>query len=162
MKAWIVKYWKVLLAMVGIFLAGAVVGGVVTSALAVRIVKERLNPDNWTANAMERLDRELNLSDEQKRDLEPIVQEAVGKTRRIIRRAGAAWYRNFMSAKRDIDPYLNPEQRQKMNELVDRRETAFRRFLKLQDEDFELPASQAAPEEPLATSPSSSGQETKE
>ncbi len=162
MKAWLFRYWKVMVAIAGIFFAGAVFGGVATSVLILKVTKERLNPDNWSRNAMDRLERTLDLSAEQRQKIEPIVQKTVGKSRQIVRRAGAAWGRNIMAAKREIEPHLNEEQRQKLDDLFEYRVEKFRRFLSLEGGDLELPPPPPQPEEPSQILPPASDQEHQE
>lgn len=162
MKTWLFKYWKVLLAMSGIFLAGAVVGCVATSVIAASIVKHRLNPTNWSHNAMERLDRNLDLSDEQRRELEPIVEESIGNIKQIIRQAGAAWVRNFYATKDRVMPYLNEQQRAKVDKLSKERIAKLQQLLKLERGNVEPPPPPPAPEEPPLIHPPPKEAETKE
>lgn len=154
MKVWILKYWKVLLAMSGIFLAGAVVGCVATSVIAASIVKHRLNPTNWSHNAMERLDRNLDLSDEQRRELEPIVEESIGNIKQIIRQAGDAWIRNFYASKEKVMPYLNEQQRDKVERLSKQRIAKLQQLLKLESDNLQTQPPPAALDDTLSDSKS--------
>ncbi|MEM1059356.1 MAG: hypothetical protein AAGK14_08915 [Verrucomicrobiota bacterium] len=129
MKAWWGRYWKMVLAMVAIFLAGAVVGGVLTAGAIVQTVKQRLNPDNWTRNVMEGLTAELDLSAEQQGEIEPVVRESVLRSRGIMQRAGIAWARNLAATKEEMAPHLDDEQRAELEALIEKRRSKIRQFL---------------------------------
>jgi len=127
--SWWGRYWKVILAMVGIFLAGAVVGGVLTTGVIVKVVKNRLNPENWTENTMAKLDKQLDLSPEQEARIRPIVDEAVLNSQHIVRRAGAAWIKNMVQAQEKVMPILNEEQQAKLREINRQKQENFRKWM---------------------------------
>ena len=72
----ILKYWKVFLALVLVFAAGAITGAVCTT-LSVRHAFERgLKLENWTADAMKFEQKELKLTPEQQPKIRAILEDA--------------------------------------------------------------------------------------
>lgn len=107
--------WKVILAFVGVFLAGAIFGG----ALAPRWlrVERQQSRAPFAERVMERLDRELELTDAQKEKIAPIVRRMAEETQRM-RREGAITYRTVMDGlNAEIALELTPEQRAKHEEM---------------------------------------------
>lgn len=69
--------WKLWLAVVAIFTAGCIVGGVVTHRAVVRLHQERSEQRNWTPRTLHWLAREGGLSQTQAEGLRPVVEAAM-------------------------------------------------------------------------------------
>lgn len=109
------KPWKVILVFVGLFLAGALCG----SALTMRILKGSRPDGRQPArfDMMERLEKGLKLTDEQKEKIRPIVRRSQEETQRLrrenVREIAAAMDRMH----NDIAAELTPEQRAKLEDM---------------------------------------------
>ena len=115
------KTWKVVLAFIGIFLAGAVAGGFV----ALRFVKmpppqvlQRTVPEQqWVIGQMRRFVNELKLDEAQREQVKPALERAAADIRRLRRRA----YRETMdiieSMNNEIAPMLTEVQKEKFEDL---------------------------------------------
>jgi len=109
MKA--LKHWKAILVLVLVFAAGAVTGSVLTVVHFKHAFERGLNVENWTAEAMKFMQKELNLTPEQQPKIRAILEETgrefKGSFGQAIRESGtnmvASWHR--------IDQELTPEQR---------------------------------------------------
>lgn len=109
------KPWKVVLAFAGVFVAGAIFGGAIAPRW-LHFDRPGMRPP-FAEAMMERLDQQLNLSDEQKAKIEPIVRRMADETQRM-RREGAIAFRAMMdNLNAEIAVELTPEQRVKHEEM---------------------------------------------
>ncbi len=137
------KNWKTWLAVLGVFVLGALVGGLLT----LRVVL-RLRPENpFLARVVERrLARQLKLDDQQK----AVVHDAVEQARRdmlAVRDRVAPEIRQILDrAQQSIRASLRPEQQRKFDEMIRRRD----RFLERQQL---LSPERPAPAGPQTSSP---------
>jgi Spy/CpxP family protein refolding chaperone len=109
------KPWKVILVFVGLFLAGGLCG----AALTMRILKGP-RPDGHPQvrfDMMERLEKGLKLTDEQKEKIRPIVRRTQEETQRLrrenVREIAAVMDRMH----NDVAAELTPEQRTKLEDM---------------------------------------------
>ena len=106
----ILKYWKVSLALVLVFAAGAVTGCVWTT-LSVRHAFERgLKLENWTADAMKFEQKELMLTPEQRPKIRAILEDAGRQFGGAFGQAFRESGRILVDSWRRIDHELTPAQ----------------------------------------------------
>ncbi len=109
MKA--LRHWKAILVLVLAFAAGAVTGSVWTVAHFKHAFERGLTVENWTAEAMKVIQKDLDLTPEQQPKIRAILEDTgrqfQGSFGQAIRESGtnlvASWHR--------IDQELTPEQR---------------------------------------------------
>lgn len=119
--------WKVIVVLLGIFVAGGVTGGFVT----LRVVRERFSnrpmPEEWAPRHLKRLVDRLALTPEQQEQIRPIVRHNMEQLNRLRNQSLAETQMRIESMQRDIAQKLTPEQRvafEQMNrELREARET---------------------------------------
>lgn len=119
--------WKVIVVLLGIFVAGGVTGGFVT----LRVVRERISnrpmPEEWAPRHLKRLVDRLALTPEQQEQIRPIVRHNMEQLNRLRNQSLAETQMRIESMQRDIAQKLTPEQRvafERMNrELREARET---------------------------------------
>ena len=119
--------WKVIVVLLGIFVAGGVTGGFVT----LRVVRERFSnrpmPEEWAPRHLKRLVDRLALTPEQQEQIRPIVRHNMEQLNRLRNQSLAETQMRIESMQRDIAQKLTPEQRvafERMNrELREARET---------------------------------------
>jgi len=133
MKA--IKHWKVFLVLVLVFAAGGVTGVVGTSLHFKHAFEWCLKQENWTAEAMKHIQKELNLTPEQQPKIRAIVEDTgrqiKGKFGQAVKESGEV----LVGAWRRINQELTPEQRV----IHQRKCQEFREGLK-KALDIELPA----------------------
>jgi uncharacterized membrane protein len=115
------KTWKVILAFIGIFLAGAVTGGFVSlrfvKAPPPQVLRQTITEQQWVIGQMRRFVNELKLDDTQREKVKPTLDRAAVDIRRLRRRA----YRETMdiieSMNNEIVPMLNEGQKEKFEDI---------------------------------------------
>ena len=122
------KPWKVVLAFVGVFIAGAIFGG----ALAPRWLGHghflQSRAPFGGPRMIDRLSADLALSAEQKEKIVPIVERAETETRRLRRESVQSFRAVIDRMNAEISPELTPEQRVKLEELRKRFRERIERF----------------------------------
>lgn len=105
------KHWKVILAIVLVFAAGAVTGSVVTMMHLRHAFERSLTVENWTNEGMKFLQKKLELTPEQRPKIKVILQDTGEQFKHsfglAIRESGT----NLVASWRRIDRELTPEQR---------------------------------------------------
>jgi Spy/CpxP family protein refolding chaperone len=129
------KHWKVILAVVLVFGAGAVTGSVLTTFHFKRAFEQSLKPEHWTAATMDFLQKKLNLTPEQQPKIRAITEETVQQFKNSFGRAFAESGTNMVACWRRTEQELTPEQRA----IYQRENQKFREALK-KNFNFELPA----------------------
>ena len=107
------RLWPVWLIFAGVFLAGAVTGGFVSLRIANKLVEKSRGPDQFTPRMMERLSEGLELTDEQRAEIKPLVDKAWEDLR--IRRRESIDAMKAMEAA--ISKVLTPEQKAHYDEM---------------------------------------------
>ena len=119
--------WKIIILLLGIFVAGGVTGGLVT----LRIWKEKMGnrpvPEEWAPRHLKRLSDRLALTPAQQEQLRPVVRRNMEQLGRVRNTFVADTQTVVEAMQREIAQLLTPEQRDKfaqMNrELRDARES---------------------------------------
>ena len=108
------KSWKVTLVFVGIFCAGAVVGGFVSLLAARSFVQQRGGPTEFAHFHKGRFDSEVfQLSAQQKVRIDAIIDETSEELRKVRRESG----RLYQSMETRIAAELTPDQRREFEEM---------------------------------------------
>ncbi|MCB1105259.1 MAG: hypothetical protein H7A44_05705 [Opitutaceae bacterium] len=111
------KPWKVILAFIGVFLAGAVVGGIVTLRFVREFARDFRPMDRFEPLLMKRYASRLDLSEEQRKR----VREIVRTTENELRRLRSEGFKEAVAAgekmNAQIEQILTPEQRVRLEEL---------------------------------------------
>jgi Spy/CpxP family protein refolding chaperone len=130
MIAWFVRWWKLLALMLGLFMAGAVTGGVVTVVVIRKAIETQLlDSATWGDRAMQRLDARLNLTPEQEAEIRPIIDQAVSELR-IVRDQALEDMGGVMAvAAVEITGKLTPEQQREFEKLREERQRIAQSFM---------------------------------
>jgi Spy/CpxP family protein refolding chaperone len=123
------KPWKVILAFTGIFLAGILVGGLVTLRWGKNVLQRQPMGEQYGPQLMKRLVTELELTPEQQAKLNPIVtaaSEELRDLRRSTQRTSAAV---LVRMQGEIAALLTPQQKAKFDELAAKQKERFRHFM---------------------------------
>ncbi len=113
------KPWKLVLLLSGIFLAGAVTGGVVLTRYHRREAQLGNRPEQWGPDRLNLLARRLDLSPEQIEQLRPIVKRNMDELNRLRSYAMLETHRVLQRMEADIAAELTPGQKEKFAKLTE-------------------------------------------
>lgn len=104
--------WKVALTFTGVFLAGAIAGGIV-SVRVVKAMASKRGAEGFVAAQMQRFADNLDLTTEQRTKIKPILDAAGDDFRRLR----SETVQIFQRMEADIAKELTPEQKAKLDEM---------------------------------------------
>jgi len=127
-----VNSWKPILAALVIFATGVVTGGLTvnlrTRPPGLRLLEQRTTPlqnwDNRIRDLGRRMERQLNLTTEQREHVEAIVRDSQRRIKGVFDEATPRARDEFRQTRSKIRDVLTPEQRRKFEELFKPREAA--------------------------------------
>lgn len=106
-----VKPWRIIVAFVLVFIAGVTAGMVLAKLQSKRAFERSINHEAWIADAMEKLDREVKLTPEQKPKIRALVESGAKQVRGNLVRMATDFALLIDRLDDDIDKELTPEQR---------------------------------------------------
>jgi Spy/CpxP family protein refolding chaperone len=123
------KPWKVILAFTGIFLAGILVGGLVTLRVGRNFAQRLPMSEQFGPQLLRRLVTQLDLTPEQQEKMKPIVSQAAEELRELRRSTQRTSAAVVVRMQGDIAALLTPAQKVKFDELVAQQRDRFKRFM---------------------------------
>ena len=123
------KPWKVILAFTGIFLAGVLVGGLVTMRLGRHIAQRLPMSEGFGPQLMGRLVTQLDLTPEQQDKIKPIVDQAAEELHELRRTTQHSSAAVLVRMQGDISALLPPAQKAKFDELSTQQRDRFKHFM---------------------------------
>ncbi|HEY0945254.1 MAG TPA: hypothetical protein VGD81_08295 [Opitutaceae bacterium] len=121
--------WKVALAFTGVFLAGAVAGGIVSLRVA-KSLHAKKGSEGFVASQMERFTDALDLTPEQRTKIKPILDSAGDDLRRL--RAETAQIFQWMEG--GIASELTPEQKEKFDEMQRKQRERWKKMMEAREQ----------------------------
>jgi uncharacterized membrane protein len=112
-----IKPWKLILLLAGIFIAGGVTGAFVMVRAGKEMLRQRPGPQDWAPNHMKRLVERLGLNPEQTEQIRPVVKRNMEELSRLRNETMAETKGVFERMEREISEKLTPEQREKFDKL---------------------------------------------
>jgi len=106
-----IKPWKIILAFVLVFVAGLTVGLVWAKFQSQAAFARSINQEIWIAETMEKLDREVKLTPEQRPKVRKVVEAGAKQVRENLVRMAMDSALLIDRLGDDIDGELTPEQR---------------------------------------------------
>lgn len=128
------RSWKIIVALLLVFLAGGLAGSALTAHLIGRALKRSLQFENWAAHTEEKLTAKLSLTAEQRSQTHSIIQEMGKDFHSIFSRTFRESGELIVRSGRRIDALLTPEQQRIHAEM----KAELRQRLR-KDLQFELP-----------------------
>jgi Spy/CpxP family protein refolding chaperone len=124
--------WKVVLMLVGIFLAGAFTGGIAVRQWGRELLAKRSGPEQWEPIHIKRLSERLKLTEEQLAQIRPLVRRNMtemaharetwqGESKAIMERMQREISALLTPDQRAIHEQMNKEQREKAKKLMQER-----------------------------------------
>jgi Spy/CpxP family protein refolding chaperone len=123
------KPWKVILAFTGIFIAGILIGGLVTLRWGRNFAPRPAMGDQYGPALMQRLVKQLDLTSEQQAKVKPIVDSATEELRQLRRTTQRTTAGVLERMQGDIAAVLTPEQKAKFDLQVSTQRERIRRFM---------------------------------
>ena len=120
--------WKLILLLVGIFIAGGITGGFLTLRLGREVLARHRGPEQWAPQHLKRLVERLDLKPEQQEQLRPIVRRNMEELNRLRGYAMAETRTVLERMAREISEKLTPEQRAKFEQMNKEFRERARRF----------------------------------
>jgi len=143
------KTWKVILAFIGIFVAGLVVGGLVTLRVVKALTPPRLaSPEQFGPQLMKRFTDDLALTPAQQEQIKPLIARAAEELHQMRRTTMQNSQAIIDRTESDIAAVLTPEQRAKFEQMRAEQRDRIRRFFEERNrrqKDQRRPAAPPAP-----------------
>ncbi|NDF01710.1 MAG: hypothetical protein EB034_26120, partial [Verrucomicrobia bacterium] len=106
------KHWKVILALVALFLLGAATGTAITLKVVKRIIDTRTNPERMSQTMLREYQRRLKLTPEQVERISPILQRTGSEMWNLRTEMSGRTLQVIRLAHDEIAGELTPEQRE--------------------------------------------------
>jgi hypothetical protein len=123
--------WKVVLALIATFAAGAMTGGFLTGRVIKDAVRHAEQPRQPSALTVDRLRKDLHLKTEQADKLGPVLTQMDDELSNLrsldLRETDGI----FSRAKARVDPIIAPEQRQQLQQILDEHRRHFEEALRV-------------------------------
>ena len=110
--------WRLILAFVLVFLAGVACGFFGT--VHARYFFARMDSESMTQHMKQRLRAELKLTPEQMQQISPIIDHAASQLKTKREQTMRDVHEIFAQTHRDMQPFLTPEQRTRLEQLEKR------------------------------------------
>ena len=110
--------WKLILAFVLVFLAGVACG--FFSTVLVHYFFTRMDSESMTQHMKQRLRAELKLTPQQMQQISPIIDHAASQLKTKREQTMRDVHEIFEQTHHDMQPFLTPEQRTRLEELEKR------------------------------------------
>lgn len=123
------KPWKLVLLLLGIFLAGGATGVFLTVSFGRNLLVRRAAPDQWGPMHLRNLAKRLDLSPEQVEQLKPIVRRNMEELGRLRNQSMSESRVVMERMQKEIADKLTPEQRTRFDELNREMRERFRKFM---------------------------------
>ncbi len=125
------KPWQVWVTLVAIYLLGGVCGGVAGYWIARGGHRHSFPPPReWVLRRVDRIDRRVNLTSDQRERIKPIVQRNIEELTKAWRQSIVGSREIIEHMEREIAAELTPEQRQKLEQFFAERRERFRKILR--------------------------------
>jgi hypothetical protein len=112
------KPWKLILLLLGIFIAGATTGGFVVVQFGREWIINRLQSDQWAAIHLKKLTEKLDLKPEQAELILPIIRRNKDDVNQARTECQSQIKTVFERMEQEITGILTPEQRPKYEKLI--------------------------------------------
>jgi len=110
------RYWKIALALVVIFAAGAGLGYSIGLRNSRSHFTRMRDPGNWQTMMLDRLDHQVTLTDEQRQKIQPLFRKLGEETGKIRMEADRQNRECFGKFYQEVNPILTEEQRKLLEE----------------------------------------------
>jgi hypothetical protein len=109
--------WKVIIVLLGIFVAGGVTGGFITARYCKTKIMNRPVPEEWAPKTLKRISERLELTPEQQDQIRPIVRRSMEELNTVRNHSMAKTQTVVEGMQREISEKLTPEQRTKYDQF---------------------------------------------
>lgn len=106
--------WKVIVATIVIFATGAITGALIVG----HSVRPRPGPGGVRLEFLRRMERDLDLTKEQREKIDKILKESQEQTRRIMQPVSPTLHAQLQRTKEEFREVLTPSQQTRFDELL--------------------------------------------
>ena len=121
------KNWKLIICLVGIFLAGAVTGGLLT--LRFNEGRHHRSPERWGAEQMKNLADRLELTPAQVGQVSVIINRAMEEMHTLRRRSIQQATERMAKMEAELKPLFTPKQRAEYERIQQEQHERFRKWM---------------------------------
>ena len=125
MSGWF-KYWRVVVALVTVFLAGGLMGFIGGATAAKRKIQQLNKPENWSGLMLQKLNHELKLSEEQRAKVAPLLQSTGRDLFAARRQAMVTSFQHLRTLYTSLEPILTEEQKKKLEHAKEKMRQQFK------------------------------------
>ncbi len=111
------RHWKVILALVAIFITGGVTGTAVTLKVVKQIVASRTDPERMPGRMLREYEQRLGLTTEQVEKIRPVLQRAGREMAQLRTEMAGRSFQVIRRSNEEIAAELTPEQQKLFEEL---------------------------------------------
>ena len=116
MSGW--KYVKTIAWLLAVFVAGLLVGGVVTVRVVQHQYRERMNSATWMPRTMTWLESTLRLTSDQELRIRPVVETSMEKMAELRTRVAAERKQLFGDMFVELATHLSDDQRRQLQHAI--------------------------------------------
>ena len=111
------RHWKVILALVALFITGGVTGTAVTLKVVKQIVANRTDPERMPGRMLHEYEKRLGLTPEQVEKIRPMLQRAGREMAQLRMEMAGRSFQVIRRSNEEIVAELTPEQQKLFEEL---------------------------------------------
>lgn len=133
--------WTAAFYLAVIFFAGSITGKVMSIKSSKEILYRPPRVEDMNRQRMARLKSTLNLTPDQVKTIEPIVQETSAKLSKVYNECMGLVYKTIENENRRLFPLLTPEQRERLEQMASERDDFLKQKCKFRQ--HEVPRDQS-------------------
>lgn len=122
------RAWKVGACLLAIFIGGGVVGAILTLQLLRHELSRRADPVRWTALMLDKIDRQVHFTPDQRRELEPVVRGGIGETFQVRDHASEEIAGIVQRSRAQAAKTLSADQMQRLDAFIQQRTRLLQRW----------------------------------
>lgn len=111
------RHWKVMLALLALFLIGGVTGTAVTLKVVKQIVANRTDPERMPGRMLHEYEKRLGLTPEQVEKIRPVLHRAGREMAQLRMEMSARSFQVIRRSNEEISAELTPDQQKLFEEL---------------------------------------------
>ena len=108
------RHWKIISGLLAVFVAGLMIGGIVTLRVIQKNFRERMDSTTWTPRTLAWLHKEVRITDQQEAEVRPAVERAMRQLAELKTQVDRQRKQAFAKMFVDISQYLTEPQRERL------------------------------------------------
>jgi hypothetical protein len=112
------RHWKIIAGMSAVFVAGLLIGGIVTLRVVQKSIRERMDPTTWTPRTLAWLHKELQITDQQEAEVRPAIERAMRQLAELKTQVDGQRKQTFAEMFVEISQHLTEPQRERLRKRL--------------------------------------------